>query len=72
MFKKIKLNYGLNELEPIISKSTLENHYNKNYTFYEKELSKALKDHKLPDNLKTISDVVKNYLKLLLLHSDLL
>ncbi len=68
MFKKIKLDYNLGDFEPVISKNILETHYNKNYSYYEKELNKALENKKIPENINNIEDLVKNYLKL---NSDL-
>ncbi len=63
MFKKTELNYDYSALEPIISTDSLEDHY-KNHAYYESELFNSLKGIKLPENIKSIEDLVKNYLKL--------
>ncbi len=63
MLKKEVLIYSFEKLEPFISEKVAKDHL-KHYAYYQQELEKSLKNIKLPDKIKTIEDLVKNYLKL--------
>lgn len=64
MFKRKELPYELNALEPFISRETMDYHYNKHHLAYETSLKNNLSDAELPSNIKTLEDLVSNYLSL--------
>lgn len=57
-FKLIKLPYKHNELEPFISKETMEFHYNRHYNNYINKLNELIKNTKFEN--KSIKYIIQN------------
>lgn len=59
-YKKINLPYSTNALEPNISEQTVETHYNKHHSAYEKNFNIGSKDTEI-EKFNNIKDVMLNY-----------
>ncbi|AHI53508.1 superoxide dismutase [Spiroplasma sabaudiense Ar-1343] len=64
MFKRIELGEEIDFLEPVISKEQIDLHYNRHHLAYETVLNKVLSKYELPESIKTLEDLVRNYLSL--------
>lgn len=63
MFKKMKLDYDFDSLEPFIDTHTLGLHYNKHYENYLNKLNELLKDNNI-EQFDNINDLIDKIYKL--------
>jgi Fe-Mn family superoxide dismutase len=60
-YKRIKLPYGYDALEPFIDEETVNIHYNKHHKAYETKLNKAIEGTDIYDQYPTLESLMENY-----------
>ncbi len=63
-YKRIKLSYDFDALEPFLDKETMELHYEKHHKGYESKLNESIKDTDIENQYPDLVDLLKNYQKI--------